>query len=202
LVIGISGGIGSGKSAAARAFERLGARVLDADRTAHEVLSEPEVLSRVRNRFGDGVFRAAEVDRAALAKTVFGDTPAHAEARAALEAIVHPRILARMQSEIAALRALPAPPPAIVIDAPLLPESPLLAVCDEVVFVDAPEAVRLARTRAERNWDATHHLARERAQTDLARRRSLATRIVDNSGTPEELERACRELFEQWTGAA
>jgi dephospho-CoA kinase len=200
LVIGISGGIGSGKSAAARAFEHFGARVLNADETAHEVLGEPDVRSKIRSRFGESVFQGAEVDRGALANEVFGDSPARAAARADLEAIVHPRILERMQSEIAAIRSDPAPPPLVVIDAPLLIESPLLAACDEIVYVDAPEAVRLARTR-ERGWDAEHHRARERAQASLDRRRSAATRVLQNAGTREDLERACRALFEEWTRA-
>ena len=67
--------------------------------------------------------------------------------------------------------------------------------------MDAPEAVRLARTR-ERGWDADHHRARERAQASLDRRRSAATRIIQNAGTREDLERACRALFEEWTRAA
>ena len=109
-MIGISGGIGSGKSAAARAFEHLGARVLNADQTAHEVLGEPDVRSKIRARFGESVFRGPDVDRGALASEVFGDSPARAAARADLEAIVHPRILERMQAEIAAIRSAPRAP--------------------------------------------------------------------------------------------
>jgi dephospho-CoA kinase len=198
-VVGICGGIGSGKSAVARNFERLGARVLDADRVAHEVLTEPPVRDRIRARFGDRVLARGEVDRPALAREVFGDSPAHAASRAALEAIVHPRILARMEAELAEIRALPSPPPVVVIDAPLLTESPLLAACDEIVFVDAPEAARLARTRAERKWDEAQHRARERAQPALARRRQAATHLLDNSGSPEDLQRACAALFQKWT---
>jgi dephospho-CoA kinase len=198
FVVGICGGIGSGKSAVARAFERRGARVLDADRTAHEVLTEPDVRDRIRAEFGEKVLNGGAVDRGALARLVFGDSPGHAAARSALEAIVHPRILARLEADLAAIRALPSPPAVVVIDAPLLTESPLRAACDEIVFVDAPEAARLARTRAERRWDPADHRARERAQTDLERRRNSATRVIDNSGTPEDLERACDALYQSW----
>jgi dephospho-CoA kinase len=198
FVVGICGGIGSGKSAVARIFERLGAHVLDADRVAHEVLTEPAVRDRVRARFGGGVFARGEVDRGALAGMVFGDSPAHAANLADLEAIVHPRILARMRGELAGFRGSPSPPPIVVIDAPLLTESPLLADCDEVVFVDAPETARLARTRADRRWNAAHHRARELAQPPVAARRKAATAVIDNSGTPEDLERACLALFRRW----
>jgi dephospho-CoA kinase len=201
FVVGICGGIGSGKSAVARIFERLGARILDADRVAHAVLEEAEVQAEVRDRFGEGVFSGRQVDRKALASRVFGETPSHAQARADLEKIVHPRILARLQAALAEARTLPSPPAVVVIDAPLLVETPLAAACDEIVFVDAPEAVRQARTLQERRWDSAHHRARERAQPPVELRRRKATRVLDNSGSPEDLERACRALYAGWVAA-
>jgi dephospho-CoA kinase len=199
FVVGICGGIGSGKSAAARVFERLGARVADADRIAHELLSEPEVRALVRARFGEAVMAGGAVDRKALAAAVFGGSARHDEDRQALEAILHPRILGRIESELRRARAETPPPPVFVIDAPLLTESPLRTMCDEIVYVDAPEDARLARTRVERNWTAEEHRAREKAQADLDRRRRAASRVLDNRGTVQDLERACASLYAAWT---
>jgi dephospho-CoA kinase len=200
FVVGICGGIGSGKTAAARAFERLGARVIDADRVAHDVLTEPEVVALVRRRFGEGVMVSDEVDRGALAKVVFGPTREHEEALRALEAIVHPRILSRIESQLVRIRSQPSPPEVVIVDAPLLSESPLAESCDEIVFVEAPEAVRMSRTRAARSWAADDHRARERAQKDLEKKRAGATRVLSNAGSLEDLERACAALWAEWTG--
>src|SRR5262245_34686180 len=114
FVVGICGGIGSGKSEAARVFERLGARVVDADRIAHEVLRDRSVRAAVRARFGEGVMSRGAVDRRALAAAVFGGGARRAEARAALEAIVHPRIFARIETEMRRLRSGRKPPAVVV----------------------------------------------------------------------------------------
>jgi dephospho-CoA kinase len=201
FVVGICGGIGSGKSSAARAFERLGARVIDADRIAHQVLMEPEVRVAVRARFGEAVMRGGEVNRGALAQAVFGESKSHDEARAALQAIVHPPILARIEAELQRIRASASPPAVVVIDAPLLTETPLKTASDEIVFVESPETMRMARTKTERNWAAEHHRAREKAQASLDARRRSATQVLVNDGTLEDLERACAALYATWTAA-
>jgi dephospho-CoA kinase len=200
-VVGICGGIGSGKSTAARVFARLGARILDADRIAHEVLDEPAVKDALRARFGDGVLEGGAVSRKALERLVFGGTPEHAASRAALEAIVHPRILARIEAGLAEARAAASPPPVVVIDAPLLTEGPLRAACDEIVFVDAPEAARVARTATDRGWAPGQHLAREQAQSNLDAKRAASTVTITNAGSPADLERACEALWSRWTKA-
>jgi dephospho-CoA kinase len=200
FVVGICGGIGSGKSTAARVFARLGARVIDADRLAHEVLTEPEVRAAVRDRFGEQVMRQGDVNRGALQLAVFGVTPGHDEARAALQAIVHPRILARIDADLLSARSEAAPPEVVVIDAPLLTEGPLRKICDAIVFVEAPEAVRIARTKAERNWQAEHHRLREKAQSSVEAKRGAATVVLENRGTVQDLERACEALYRGWVG--
>jgi dephospho-CoA kinase len=198
FVVGICGGIGSGKSAAARIFERLGARVIDADRIAHAVLGEPSVIAAVRARLGDAVMTVGgEIDRQALARRVFGDGAGPTEARRTLESIVHPIILARILSDLREARSSPRPPGVVVIDAPLLLGSPLQAECDEIVFVDAPEDVRLARTAA-RGWTPEEHRARERAQGDLAARKRAATRVLANRGALGDLESAAATLHAAW----
>ena len=99
MIIGLIGRIGAGKSTVARRFAQHGATVVDADRHAHEVLEDPQVIAEVAGRFGPGVLNSlGRIDRAALAGIVFGTTPDHDTARAGLEAIVHPRVRRRVEA--------------------------------------------------------------------------------------------------------
>lgn len=199
FVVGICGGIGSGKSAAARVFERLGAKVIDADRIAHEVLREPEVRSALRSHFGDRVVTpAGEVDRGALSKEVFGGTPKQEQGRQALEALVHPRILERISRAIEEFSNAQIPRAIVIIDAPLLWEGRLRALCDRIVFVEASEQSRFARTAAERSWNVEHHKAREVAQAPLEQKRAGADHVIQNNGSEADLAQACERLFESW----
>ena len=182
LRIGLTGGIGSGKSTAAARFAELGAVVIDADQIAREVV-EPGTpgLAQVVERFGAGVLRPdGSLDRPALAKLVFDD-PA---ALAALNAIVHPLVAARSASRMADA----GPDAVLVYDVPLLAENDLAANFDAVVVVEAPLAQRLDRL-------AARGLARDEAQARIARqatdeqRRAVATVLLDNSGSRDELAR-------------
>jgi dephospho-CoA kinase len=173
-VIGIVGGIGSGKSAVARAFAALGCEVCVSDDLARKVLGEPDVVARIAA--ADGA-----IDRAALARAIF----ASAEVRRAVEAAMHPRIEALRRAQFAA-----APPStvAFVIDAPLLLEVGLDRECDAVVFVDAPEALRRARVAESRGWTAGELSRREAAQLPLDEKRRRATDTVVNDGDPSQLD--------------
>ena len=143
-----------------------GAHVIDADRIAHEVLDEPDVRAAVATRFGADVLDAAgRVRRAALAERVFGSTAGHAAALAELEAIIHPRVRSRMESDLAQLRDLPPPPherPVVVLDVPLLVQSGWAEACDRLVVVECADAVRHARLAA-RGITADQQSAREAA---------------------------------------
>jgi dephospho-CoA kinase len=183
-VIGILGGVASGKSLVARALADLGAGVLDADRMGHEVLRTAEVEQAVRQRWGPGVFGPdGHVDRARLGAIVFGHSPAAAEERKHLEQLLHPEIgrrLGRQSERLAADGRRVA-----VLDAPLLVEAGWNRYCDWLIFVDAPRLLRLARARA-RGWSETDFAAREGVQESLESKRKHADVIVDNSGSPEE----------------
>jgi dephospho-CoA kinase len=181
-VIGIVGGIGSGKSAVARAFAALGCEVCVSDDLARKVLGEPDVVARIAAAAGPGVVAAdGAIDRAALARAIF----ASAEVRRAVEAAMHPRIEALRRAQFAA-----APPStvAFVIDAPLLLEVGLDRECDAVVFVDAPEALRRARVAESRGWTAGELSRREAAQLPLDEKRRRATDTVVNDGDPSQLD--------------
>jgi dephospho-CoA kinase len=183
-VIGVAGGIGSGKSAVARALGRLGAPIFDADASARRILDQPDIASRIAARWGTGLLGPdGRVDRAGLATIVFRDDRARTE----LEELIHPIVRIEAQAAIDAARAAGAR--AIVLDIPLLYESGMDAMCDIVVFVDADEAVRLARVSRSRGWTARDLALREAAQWPLdAKRRRSGVVIVNNGSEESDLE--------------
>jgi len=189
IIIGLVGRIGAGKSTVARRFAEHGATVVDADRHAHEVLADPEVTAAIAARFGSGVIDAqGRVDRAALAARVFGGTPAHDADRAALEALVHPRVRQRLQGVLAdeAARNLSGGRrPSVVLDVPLLVQAGWSDLCTHLVVVDCEESVRRLRLAA-RGWSAEQIAARDRAWERGYRPppAGATTWSVDASGDP------------------
>lgn len=184
-VIGLVGGIGSGKSFVAGLMKAKGAVVLDADRVGHEVLREPAVKQAARERWGGEIFAAdGEIIRRALGRIVFAPTTQGAEDLAYLEQLTHPRIGMRLRQQIADL-ATGSPPPAIVLDAPVLLKAGWNAFCTKIVFVDAPEPVRLARVLA-RGWTEEEFRRREAAQEPLEFKRQIADEVLDSGVSPAE----------------
>ncbi len=197
-VIGILGGVASGKSFVSRALADLGAGVLDADRAGHEVLRRPETEAAVRRRWGDGVFGAdGHVDRSRLAARVFGESPSAGEDRRCLEQLLHPEIGRRLKQEAERMEA--AGCPAAVLDAPLLIEAGWDRLCSCLVFVDAPRHLRLARGLA-RGWSEKDFAAREGVQESLDFKRKRADVIVDNSGSPEETQAQVERFWRSHLG--
>lgn len=174
VVIGIVGGIAAGKSAVAERFALHGLVPVDADRIARATSDLPEVLAEVEAAFGPAAVTGGRLDRAALAARVFAD-PA---ARTRLEAILHPRIRATIRQELDQARTAGH---SVLLDVPLLFENGLFQLCDHVVFVDAPEPVRMARART-RGWADGELQRREQAQLPLAEKRARADFVVDNGG--------------------
>lgn len=188
LHVGLTGGIGSGKSTVAQLLGGLGAVVVDLDEVARDVVAPgTDGLARVAAAF-PGAVTGGELDRAALARIVFAE-PA---ARERLEAITHPLIHAEAERRTADL-----PGDAVVVhDVPLLVEKDLGDRYDVVVVVAAPEAVRRARLRAGRGMDNAAIDARLHAQADDAARRAVADVWVDNGGGLEELRDTVRDLWQ------
>ncbi len=179
-VIGVAGGIGSGKSAFARALGRLGAEVFDADASAKQMLDLPEVREALVAWWGAGVVGPdGLVARDKVASIVFRDDR---ELRR-LEALIHPMV--RAEAERVIDRARHSGVRAVVLDVPLLFESGMDGMCDLVVFVDADEEVRRARVSRSRNWDAAELARREGVQWPLDQKRRLAGLVVVNNGKSE-----------------
>lgn len=191
VVIGLVGGIGSGKSTVARLLEEFGAAVSDSDGEAKNLLRDGDVRDLLAKRWGPGVLDAhGDVDRAAVARIVFGDS---AE-RAYLESVIHPRLHARRKAALAEAAARGVR--AFVIDAPLLFEAGVDRECDTVIFVDAPADQRLARVRATRGWPAEELSRREAAQLPLDEKRRRSGYTVANSGSESDLRRNVRSVLD------
>lgn len=196
LRIGLTGGIGSGKSTVARELERLGAVVIDADALAREVVAPQTAgLAAVAREFGDAVLTPqGHLDRAALGRIVFGDRAA----RRRLEEITHPLIAAETARRLAEL-----PPDTVVIhDVPLIVENDLAANYDLVVVVGADEDVRLERLIEDRGMAREDALARIRAQATDAERRAVADVWLDNAGTRADLLDQVRDLWPRLSARA
>lgn len=191
-VIGIAGGIGAGKSAAARAFASLGCVVIDSDKEARALLLRADVKERLVEWWGTGVLDASgEVDRSAVARIVFSDE----RERKRLEGLTHP--LLRVNRDKVKADAKRRAAPAVILDAPLLFEAGLDAECDAVVFVDAPREVRLARVREKRGWDEAELERREKSQWPLEQKRSRSDYVLRNDRDEASLtERVSRILDE------
>ena len=181
MQIGLTGGIGSGKSTAAQRFAELGALVVDADAIAREVV-EPGTpgLAAVVAEFGERVLAAdGRLDRPALAALVFGDEAA----RGRLNAILHPLVRRRVAERIAAGR----PGTVVVQDVPLLAETGQAGSFDLVVVVEAPEQLRIERLVTDRGMPAEQARARMAAQATDEQRRVIADVVLINDGSPEQL---------------
>jgi dephospho-CoA kinase len=181
LVIGLTGGIGSGKSITADMFAARGIPVIDADVIARELV-EPGMpaLAEITARFGPRVIGAdGRLDRNALRQQVFGDPVARAD----LESILHPRIRQRMRDRIDALDS-----PYCILVIPLLVETGQRDLVQRVLVVDAPEAVQRARVRRRDDLDSDEIEAVLQAQTDRQTRLAVADDVIHNDSDLSSLE--------------
>jgi dephospho-CoA kinase len=194
FVLGLIGGIGSGKSKVAAAFAARGARLISGDELAHEALRQPDIKARIAERWGSDVFdERGEVDRRRLAAVVFAD-PGE---RRALEVMVHPWIRSSIRRGVEEARRDPAVR-LVVLDAAIMLETGWNEICDRLVFVDAPREERVRRVAGQRGWTAQELEARERAQLPLTEKAAKADHALDNSGSLDHLGRQVEELMRGW----
>jgi dephospho-CoA kinase len=205
VVIGLSGGIGSGKSTVSRMLRELGATVIDADAIVHELQAPGmPMVAELAQAFGPQILDAAgALDRKALGAIVFADEPA----RLRLNQIVHPQVGAEFARRLAA--ATSAKATLIVLDIPLLFEgrasgkgSAASRNVETTVVVWVPEPVQIERQIARDRCTREDALARVRAQMPLDQKRELADHVIDNSGSLADTERQVRALYEKLTTAA
>jgi len=194
LRVGLTGGIGSGKSEVARRLAERGAVLIDADVAAREVVVPGSPgLAQIAAAFGEGVLRPdGSLDRERLGATVFADP----SLRATLNAIVHPLVRTWMEeAERAAVRAAPPPGPVIVHDVPLLAESRGKAGFDVVIVVDVPPELQVERLVRLRGMAADQARARMAAQASREQRLAVADIVIDNSGSLDDVDRRIAEVW-------
>jgi dephospho-CoA kinase len=192
-VVGLLGGVASGKSLVAQQLVELGAGLLDGDRAGHEVLRQPEVEEAARKRWGEKVFGPdGHIHRSAVAAIVFGPPPAGPQELEFLEQITHPRIgqlLVKQASDLVAAGKQVA-----VLDAPVMLKAGWDQLCHLVVFVEVSPEIRLARAQ-RRGWSQAEFNAREAAQESLEVKRRRADVVIDNSGSPESTQSQVAALW-------
>ena len=193
--VGLTGGVASGKSTVAAMLAELGAVVIDADALAREVVAQGTPgLGAVVEEFGEELLGPdGELDRSAMGRLVFNDE----EARKRLEAIIHPLVFERivqLEEE--------APEDAVVVhDIPLLAESGRADTFDAVIVVDAPPEVQLDRMTGARGWTRQDAESRIAAQASREERRAIATHVIENTGTREDLRTRVAEVYAEVVSA-
>jgi dephospho-CoA kinase len=195
-VIGLTGGIASGKSTVSDMLAELGAVIIDADRLSREVtLPGSEGLRQVREAFGDSVItRGGTLDRHRLGAIIFHDE----SARIRLNSIIHPLVIELTEQRLRELQGISGKqrrPIVAVIDAPLLIEAGVDAICDEVWVVAVGRDIQARRLMSREGYTLDEALSRIDAQMPLSEKKKRATHIIDNEGTAEQTRETVLQLW-------
>lgn len=198
MIIGLTGNIGSGKSTVSLRLAQLGAEVIDTDQVSREIVAPGTPgLERVVREFGPGVITAGgKLDRARMASIVF-ENPA---ARARLEAIIHPEVNRVVSRRVSDYREGRGSAPVLVVEVPLLIESGMHAMMDEIWVVTADPGSQVKRVMARSGLSGEEVLKRIKAQMPQEEKCKYADRIIDNSGPIEETIRQVDAVWAQLTG--
>jgi len=194
FIVGLTGGIASGKSLAARVFKDLGAHIIDADQIVHELLQPGQVVwQEVVEHFGSDILLSDKcINRRNLAEIVFSD----AEKRAWLNSCIHPKVFAAFAAQVKFLCDRQ-PAAIIVFDAALLIETGYCQNMDKTVVVYAEQEQQIRRLVSRNGFTREHALARIRSQMPLAQKREYADYVLDNTGTQEYAEYQAAEIFQK-----
>jgi dephospho-CoA kinase len=194
-IVGILGGVASGKSLVAEQFRHHGAKILDADQVGHEVLCDPAVSQAVKDRWGEAVFdKNGQINRTAVAKIVFDASPDGRKELTFLEQLTHPRIGIRLQQQIDKWRHYGDVRVAI-LDAPVMLKAKWDKLCDHILFIETPRSLRLERAHS-RGWSDADFVARESAQESLDTKKSAANHVIDNSDTIESTRQQVESFWQ------
>lgn len=193
-VIGLTGGIGSGQTSAARIFKKLGCKTIDVDMKAKEVIRRDNfVKSEIRKTFGNDVFfRDGRLNRKKLAEIVFNDS---AKIQL-LNKIVHPRMVEKMVEEMETAR-FSGNYPLVIVDAALIYEISIESIFDQVIVVYCDKKQRIRRVMQRDNMTKEHILARMNQQIPLEDKRKWADFVIENRGSQEVLEKNVEKIFDQ-----
>ncbi len=190
-VIGVTGGIGTGKSTVCAMFQDCGGRLIDTDRIVHwEMAHNPEMIQRIARAFGPGVLRDRRVDRSRLADIVFKEETK----RRLLESIIHPVVWAHIQGR---MRQEGAKEDCWILDIPLLFETGWQRRMDATVVVTASERTQVQRARQRLRLSEEEVRRRLQAQMPLEEKVRLADFVIDNSGSLEETRRQVKQIWER-----
>ena len=196
LVIGIAGGIASGKTLVAECLQNLGVFLIDADRIGHAVLQQADVVNAIRTRWGKEILHSdGHVRRNEIAKRVFAPPPEGPIELTFLEKLTHSKIGKHLQQKIHELQNA-GDTPAVALDAAVMFKAGWSSCCTHILFVDTPDAVRIERAR-QRGWTEADLAARESSQTSLAIKRQAADYFIDNSGTSKETQAQVEQLWDK-----
>ena len=190
-IIGILGGIGSGKSTVAEEFVKLGCRKIDADKIAHELLDEPVVKEQVVSSLGKAILDSAgKIDRKKLADIAFVD----GNKLSAINKIIHPYVFKRAE-ELIKQYSRQNQVKAIVLDMPLLVEIGWDKRCDRLIFVDCKRQLRVARAKKPGFFNKNQHKIRENFQISLDNKHNIADNIIDNNSGFSALAEQVTNIF-------
>lgn len=191
-IIGITGGISSGKSTVARMLASLGAEIIDADEICHRLIQAKEVKEKIIKRFGITIQdNYGKIDRSRLSEIVFRDKTCLDD----LCNILHPIVIEQIRSRITEIEKR-GRRKAMVIDAALLEESDLSLICDFIVFVNTGKDHRVSRSKICRHWQDDELERRERFQMTLEDKRKKSDYVVDNNFTEDNTFRQIREFWQ------
>jgi dephospho-CoA kinase len=190
-IIGILGGIASGKSTVAAEFAKLGCKVIDADKIVHELLQKTVVKDKITGLFGQAILDSAgKIDHRKLAEVVFTD----ADKLSSLNKIIHPLVLERTE-ELIELYNRQGGIKAIVLDMPLLAEVGWTERCDKLIFVDCKPKPRIERAKKMRGLDENQIKIRENFQISLDNKATIADNSIDNNSDFQALVRQVFDVF-------
>ena len=193
-VIGITGGIASGKSTIAKMLESLGASVINADEICHRLINTKSISQKIINRWGDHIQdKYGRIERDKLGEIVFSDK----KEISTLNKMIHPEAIKRIKNRITKLRNQ-STTVAIVLDAALLVESDLIDICDITLFVDTRKNTCKARVKNSRKWPSGEITKREKFQSSLREKREIADIVISNNQHQADTLKQVKDFWHQF----
>ncbi len=193
-VIGITGGIASGKSTVAKMLGSLGASVINADKICHQLINTEEIREKISKKWGNNVQnKDGKINRRTLGKIVFADKAK----LLTLNRIIHPKVIKQIKSQISELTDKDKTN-VIVLDAALLVESNLTNLCDTILFVDARKHICTKRARKSRKWPLHETTKREKFQYSMRKKKEMADIIINNNSSKLNTLNQVKDFWNQF----